>query len=124
VPSGKTVTFSGAAEVYVNGSINLSGAVNTYGNLPSNLKLYNTAGAGVDIGTNASSPIYAEIYAPNSPFNLNARTFYGSLISTGISVNSNFNMYIDARSTTGGFGGASASSSTPSISIVRPTTIN
>lgn len=123
VPSGKTVTFSGAAEIYVNGSINLSGVVNTSGNLPANLKIYNTSSAGVDIGSNASSPLYAEIYAPNSPFNLNARTFYGSLIATGISVNSNFNMYIDARSTAGGFGGT-GTPMTPSITIVSPTTTN
>jgi Flp pilus assembly protein TadG len=126
VPSGKTVTFSGPSQVYVNGSINITGAINTFGNLPSNLKLYNTSSAGVDIGSNASSPIYAEIYAPNSPFNLNARTFYGSIVATGISVNSNFNMYVDARTTTGGFAGSGGpgAAATPTISTVRPTTVN
>lgn len=124
VPLGKAVSFSGAAEIYVNGSINIAGAINTSGNIPSNLKIYNTSGSGVDIGTNTTSPIYAEIYAPNSPFNLNSRTFYGSLISTGINVNSTFNMYIDARSAAGGFGGSSSTPTSPSIAIVIPTTIN
>lgn len=123
IPSGKSVTFSGASSIYVNGSINISGAINTASNLPSNLKIYNTSGGGVDIGTNTTSPIYAEIYAPNSPFNLNSRTFYGSITATGINVNSTFNMYIDARTSTGGFAG-SGTAMTPSIAIVRPTTVN
>lgn len=123
IPSGKSVTFSGPSLIYVNGSINITGAINTSGNVPSNLKIYNTSGGGVDIGSNATSPIYADIYAPNSPFNLNARTFYGSITATGINVNSTFNMYIDARTTTGGFTSSGAPAS-PSIATVRPITVN
>lgn len=122
VPLGKTVTFSGAAEIYVNGSINIAGVINTSGNIPSNLKIYNTSGGGVDIGASAT-PIYAEIYAPSSPFNLNTRTFYGSVTATGINVNSTLPIYVDARTTAGGFGG-STTPLTPSISTVTPTTVN
>ncbi len=98
VPMGKTVIFSGPVEIYVNGSINLSGTVVTQGNLPSNLKIYNVSGGGVDIGSNPSSSLYASIYAPSSPFNLGGRSFYGSLITGGINVNSAFDMHIDVRS--------------------------
>ncbi len=102
VPAGKTVTFSGPVEIYMTGSWNINGAIQTFDNKPRNLKIFGASGAGVDIGSHAS-PIYAEIFAPASPFNLNSRTFHGSLIAKGINVNSTFNMNIDARTSYGGF---------------------
>lgn len=120
VPSGKTVTFSGAASLYVGGSMNLAGAVVTSGNLPNNLNLYTTQSSGVDIGTNASSPLYANIYAPNSPMNLNGRTFYGSIIAKGINVNQPFNMYIDARS---GTSTSTTTSTGSTVSTIVPKTV-
>jgi Flp pilus assembly protein TadG len=120
VPSGKTVTFSGAANVYVSGSCNINGAVNTYQNLPSNLKIYNTGG-GVDIGASVT-PLYSDVYAPTCPLNLAGRTFYGSIIVSGVSVNSSSNMYIDARSSVAGF--SSQAYTGASVKAIKPSTIN
>jgi Flp pilus assembly protein TadG len=125
VPAGKTVIFSGPVELYVNGSTNITGAIQTSGNKPSNLKIFGVSSSGMDIGSNAGSPLYAEIYAPNSPMNLNQRTYYGNMVVKGISVNSSFNMYIDARSTMGGFASVTTTStSTPAtprvIQVRRP----
>jgi hypothetical protein len=130
VPSGKTVTFSGPVELYVNGSTNITGTVITSGNIPSNLKIFGVSGSGMDIGSGATA-LYAEIYAPNSPMNLNNRTFYGSMIVKGVSVNSAFTMNIDARATPGGFSVSTTptppptpTTTTPVVVRARPTTIN
>ena len=118
VPSGKSVIFSGPVELYVNGSFNVSGAITTFGNIPGNLKVNGVSGSGMDIGNNAS-PLYAEIYAPNGPMNLNQRTFYGSVIAKSINVNSSFNMFVDGRSTINGgpSSGGGASTYPPNTAV-------
>jgi Flp pilus assembly protein TadG len=120
VPAGKTVTFSGPVEIYMTGSWNINGAIQTFDNKPSNLKIFGASDAGVDIGSHGS-PIYAEVFAPASPFNLNNRTFYGSLIAKGINVTSSFNMHIDARTSYGGFN-TPTTSSAGGIMTVLPIT--
>lgn len=119
VPNGKTVIFSGPVELYVNGSCNISGAVQTFNNVPANLKINIVSGAGGDLGSN-TSPLYMDLYAPGSPFNLNARTFYGTLITGGVNVNSAFSMNIDRQSYgSDGKIKTSASSSSPGGTIIR-----
>jgi len=127
VPSGQTVRFSGPVELYVNGSFNIGGAVTTNSNNPSNLKVFATSGSGIDIGSGAT-PLYAEVYAPSSPMNLNNRTFYGSIIAKGINVNSSFRMNIDVQNTNSGLSTttttATPTPTTPLVRVARPALIN
>ncbi|MFT3785638.1 MAG: pilus assembly protein TadG-related protein [Tepidisphaeraceae bacterium] len=86
VPAGKTVVFSGPVELYINGSCNIGGNITTYQNTPSNTKIRMVCGAGVDIG-GGSTPLYLDVYAPQSPLNISARTdVYGSFIMGGVSL--------------------------------------
>jgi Flp pilus assembly protein TadG len=98
LPTGKTLTFTGPAELYVNGSFSVSGTIVTHQSVPGNLKVNIVSGAGCDLSSNSGSPLYMDVYAPGSPFNLGNRTFYGSLVCKGINVNSAFSMYVDRRS--------------------------
>jgi Flp pilus assembly protein TadG len=85
VPLGKTLTFSGPAELYINGSCSISGNINTYGNLPTNTKIRMVSGSGVDIGMGAT-PLYLDVYAPNSPLNVSGRRVYGMFVMGGINL--------------------------------------
>jgi hypothetical protein len=87
VPSGKTVIFSGAVELYINGSCNIAGNITTYNNLPANTKIRAVSGSGVDIGSGAT-PLYLDVYAPLSPLNVSGRRVYGSFIMGGINLSS------------------------------------
>lgn len=95
VPNGKTVKFNGPAELYVNGSFNLSGNLQTYDDFAANLKVRMVSGAGVDINGGGNQPVYIDVYAPQSPLNINNRSnVNGSFIMGGINV-SNSSVVID-----------------------------
>ncbi len=95
VPAGKTLTFSGPAELYVNGAFSVAGDIVTYDNFAANLKVRMVCSAGVDINSGGSKPLYLDVYAPQSPLNINNRSnVNGSFIMSGINV-SNSNVNID-----------------------------
>ena len=95
VPSGKTVEFTGPAELYINGSCNITGDVIAYNNFAANVKIRMVCSAGVDLNGPGTKPLYVDVYAPNSPLNINNRqNVCGSFIMGGINV-SNAQVNID-----------------------------
>lgn len=96
VPSGKTVIFTGPVELYVNGSCNISGNVQSFEDKPWNTKIRMVASAGVDLnGGSNPLPLYLDVYAPLSPLNINNRSnVHGSFIMNGINV-SNSHVIVD-----------------------------
>lgn len=129
VPSGQTVIFSGPVELYVNGSFNINGNVQTFQNKPGNLKVNIVSSAGGDISGNGS--LYMDIYAPNSPFNLSGRTFYGSAIMKGVNISSATTFNIDRQSfdsdgklRTTVDSSSSAQNGPVTIQTIRPAAVN
>lgn len=95
VPSGKKVVFTGPVELYVDGSCNITGDIETFDNKAVNTKIRMVASAGVDINGGGTLPLYVDVYAPTSPLNINNRNnVYGSFIMGGINV-SNSSVVID-----------------------------
>ncbi len=110
VPSGKTVQFTGPVELYVDGSCNIAGDIESFENKAVNTKIRMVASAGVDINSGGSKALYLDVYAPLSPLNINNRSnVNGSFIMGGINV-SNSTVNID-RSVKAS-GGATADTST------------
>jgi Flp pilus assembly protein TadG len=94
--SGQTLNINGPVTLYVNGNLTLNGTVTTYQNLPANFTVRMMSSAGVNIQT---PTLYADVYAPQSPINVNAATpnttVYGRLIGNELSVNGNANLHYD-----------------------------
>jgi Flp pilus assembly protein TadG len=83
--SQSRLTFSGPATVYVTGSVSISGATVTSGNIPKNLSVQVIGTGPVTVGNNSS--IYMDLYAPQSPVTLSGKgAIYGSVLGWSINM--------------------------------------
>lgn len=79
VGSGATLKVNGPVVLYVNGNFEIDGATNVLNNLPANFSVMQLSSSGVTF--NGTSNIYAHVYAPNSPLNINsALNYFGALV--------------------------------------------
>lgn len=91
--SGQVLNINGPVTLYINGNCTLNGTVNTLNNKPSNLKIRMMSGAGVNI---SGTTVYADIYAPQSPANLNNNmNLYGRIICSQLSVSGSGYIHYD-----------------------------
>jgi Flp pilus assembly protein TadG len=101
--AGNTLTITGNVNIYVSGNINLNGIVNNNG-IPGHLSIYNTAAAGVNIG--GTGTVFALIYAPASPINLNGNAqVYGAMIGTSFNSGGGTQVHVDEALLTSATGG-------------------
>jgi Flp pilus assembly protein TadG len=96
-----TVTFTGPATVYCFNQVRVGGTVNTYANLPKNLRIFTvtqpTTGADpAGILLTSSSSLCASIYAPLSPLTMSGNgDFYGSVVAKSIDMTGTSAIYYD-----------------------------
>ncbi len=92
---GSTLQFSGPVNMYVNGNVNLSGgSVSTSNNLPANFRLYVGSSGSITVG--GGSTLYADIYAPQSPFSLaGGGALAGRVVAQSVTESGNSNIYYD-----------------------------
>jgi Flp pilus assembly protein TadG len=73
-----TLSFDGPTTIYVNGTVDLTGSITGYGNIPSNLKIYqygsNTFGNATGNGNN--SVVIADVLAPTVDFSEHNNLYY------------------------------------------------
>ena len=93
INSGQTLTINGPVTLYINGNCTLNGTINVVGNKPTNLTIKMMSGSGVNIQT---TTLYADIYAPQSPININSTpNIYGRLIGGQLSVSNTTAIHVD-----------------------------
>jgi len=91
--AGQTLNINGPVTLYINGNCTLNGTVNVVNNLPQNFAIRMMSSAGVNIQT---TTLYADIYAPQSPINLNSTAnFYGRIIGSQLSVSGSSALHYD-----------------------------
>ena len=85
---GASVVCTGPVEIYLTGTLSLTGNTITYDNLPNNLKIF-VLGTG-KVTLTGTTGVYAEIYAPNSPVTLTGNgEIAGSVVGKSISLTGN-----------------------------------
>lgn len=93
--SGGTITLTGDVNLYVSGNFSVSGSTLIQTNGTSNkLRIYLTVASGFNY--NASNPLYAAVYAPTSPANINSGQIIGSLIAKSINLSGNAKIRYDS----------------------------
>lgn len=91
--AGQVLNINGPVTLYINGNCTLNGTVNTLNNKPSNFKIRMMSGSGVNI---SGTTVYADIYAPQSPANLNNNmNLYGRIICSQLSVSGSGYIHYD-----------------------------
>jgi len=99
---------SGPVNLYVNGAFSISGAarfVYTQPTKAENLRVNMVASAGVDLNSNVA--LYAVIYAPQSPLNMNGSSqLYGSVVVKQASFSGSSGMHYDTSLSKYGSGGS------------------
>lgn len=89
-----TLTFSGAATVYVTGNLSLGGGMVTSSNQAKNLNFQVIGSGTVTVGNN--SAVYFVLYAPQSAVTLNGSgTIYGSVLGQTIDMSGNASINYD-----------------------------
>jgi Flp pilus assembly protein TadG len=91
------LTFSGPATIYVNGNVTIDSDLKAYGNIPSNLKIYQL-GANRTFGDSKANNvnITADIQAPGSDFTMNNNlTFMGVAIFETITTRNDAIFFVD-----------------------------
>jgi len=91
------LTFSGPATIYVNGNVIIDSDLKAYGNIPSNLMVYQL-GANRTFGDSKANnvDIVADIEAPGSDFILNNNlSFYGVALFETITLRNDSQVFID-----------------------------
>ena len=93
----KGITVSGYVQIYVtSGGINMNGngSIHSTDNIPAKIQIFVTDGSGIDMQGNQS--IYAQIYAPLSPFTTHGTPdFFGSLVAKSIDISGNAKIHYD-----------------------------
>jgi hypothetical protein len=92
-----SLTFSGPATVYVNGNIYIDSDMRAYGNIPSNLKIYQL-GANRTFGDSKANnvDIVANVQAPGSDMVFNNKlNFYGTAIFETMTTRNDSLFFID-----------------------------
>ncbi|MGF1632640.1 MAG: hypothetical protein ACFCVE_02220 [Phycisphaerae bacterium] len=96
LPSGKTLHLNGPVTFHINGNCSIDGIVNTHQKKPANLKIRMLASAGVNFNGGNERSIYADIYAPRSPMNVNGNVnLYGAFIVKQLNLSSGADITID-----------------------------
>lgn len=107
------LSFLGAATVYVNGDVNLSGSLKAYQMIPSNLTVYQL-GSGRTFGNSGANGITvcADVIAPGADFVAkNNLEFYGSGFFKTVDVKNNCDFYYDVQ--------LGKAAGVPQVSIVK-----
>ena len=116
IGSSAEITCTGPVTIYLTGGASIHGTVNTFQNLPDNLRIVQTTSAGIDLkSTGHHEKFVADVYNPNGPVNINGRVyFYGSVKAKTVSISGDIGIYMDTAD--GGYaGGAEA----PGVQLVR-----
>jgi hypothetical protein len=97
---GSSLTFTGPATVCVTGDFTVSGGSQSYGNLPSNLKIVMVAdptnGKAGKATLSGGSPLYGTIYAPLSPVTISGGSqLYGSVVGLSIDASASSTIHYD-----------------------------
>ena len=110
------ITCTGPVTIYLTGGASINGKVNTYQNLPDNLRIVQTSSAGIDLkATGHHEKFVADIYNPNGPVNVNGRVyFYGSIKAKSVSISGDIGIYMDTAD-----GGYAGGAETPRVQLVR-----
>ena len=93
--SGAVLTITGPATLYVTGTFELDGTINTYNGVPSNLRIVMvTAGCGVTLASNAS--LYADVYCPGGHCSMSGGSLLcGSVIARSVAMSGNAKVIFD-----------------------------
>ena len=94
-----TLTFTGAATVYVNGAIQIgqSSVVSGPSNKPANLMIYDVSSGAPAITVNQNSTVYANLYAPQCAIDINKQTFWcGSMVGSTLHINQQSLIHYDS----------------------------
>ncbi len=94
------LTVSGPVKVYVQGALSIDGnaAIAVAGDKPSNLEIYVMGVGPVNLGKN---DLYASIYCPLSPVNMNGNSdLFGAVIAESIHMNGTNTIHYDTTLTT------------------------
>jgi Flp pilus assembly protein TadG len=101
VSPGATLTFSGAATIYVTGALSMDGTLNTYQSRPTNLSISVVGAGNVDI--QHTTALYASIYAPQSKAGMkNDFGFFGAIVTDQIKFQGSSGFHYDTTVTFGG----------------------
>jgi hypothetical protein len=91
--AGQTLNINGPTTLYINGNCTLNGTINVTGNAAANFAIRMMSSSGVNISTTS---LYADIYAPQSPININSTAnIYGRLIGGQLSVSNTTAIHYD-----------------------------
>jgi Flp pilus assembly protein TadG len=110
VVSSATLNVNGPVVLYINGNFEIDGAMNVLNNLPANFTVEQLSSSGVTF--NGTSNIYAHVYAPNSPLNMNNPVnFFGTMVVGQMSISGKVKLHDDESNSSS----SSSSSSMPSL---------
>jgi Flp pilus assembly protein TadG len=104
-----TLNVTGQVNIYVNGSVGLSGNMSVAGNLPGNFKVYLLNSSAVSLSGNGT--LYADVYAPTSAITISGNgDFFGRAVGKSIAVSGNGGLHYDeALGPTSGAGSSTIS---------------
>jgi hypothetical protein len=112
VVSSATLNVNGPVVLYINGNFQIDGTMNVLNNLPANFSVMQLSSSGVTF--NGTSNIYAHVYAPSSPLNINqAMNFFGTMVVGQMNVSGHVKLHDDESN------GSSSSSSGAKASLVN-----
>jgi hypothetical protein len=97
VASTATLNVNGPVVLYVNGNFEVDGTMNVLNSLPANFSVVQLSSSGVTF--NGTSNIYAHVYAPSSPLNINnPMNFFGSMVVGQMSISGQVKLHDDESS--------------------------
>ena len=108
VASNGVLNFSGPATLYMTGNLEVKGALNTSGNVASNLRVYGIGSHTVDLTSNSTS--YMDVYAPTHAFKMSGSSILcGSVVAKSVTMSGSAQVIFDESLTV----------SLPAVSIVQ-----
>lgn len=117
--TGAYVSITGDINLYCSGNLTIDSTSTINSNNGAyKINIYMTSGSGFNY--NSTNTMYASVYAPSSPANLNAGTFIGTMVCGQLSMSGNAKMRYDSRfPLPANYPASGGSTGTASIATVR-----